>query len=159
MLSEATGLQRASLYHRFPDGKQQMAEEVLASATQWMGEHVIAPLRREGKLAERLAEVRESLSDFYCAGSKSCLLNMLLTPRNLDGPLAPAIRSAFEALVSAFSYFAREAGVRDARKSAQRAVALIQGSLVLSRGLQNPKLFRDALAALESELLPGKHNT
>ena len=31
-LAAATGLQKASLYHRYPGGKQQMADEVLAAA-------------------------------------------------------------------------------------------------------------------------------
>ncbi len=30
ILSQASGLKRPSLYHRFPRGKQQMAEEVLS---------------------------------------------------------------------------------------------------------------------------------
>jgi AcrR family transcriptional regulator len=154
MLSAASGLQRASLYHRFPGGKQQMAEEVLNAAIKWTIANVIAPLKREGELGKRLAEARANLKELYGAGSKSCLLNMLMAPRNMDGPFAPAIKAAFEALIEAFAHFAREAGVREARKAGQRAVTLIQGSLVLSRGLQDPKPFRDALSALESELLP-----
>jgi TetR/AcrR family transcriptional regulator, lmrAB and yxaGH operons repressor len=31
-LASAAGLKKASLYHRFPGGKQQMAEEVMAAA-------------------------------------------------------------------------------------------------------------------------------
>lgn len=155
-LSDATGLQRASLYHRFPGGKQQMAEEVLASAIDWAVANVVAPLKAKGDLAQRLARARANLNELYGAGSKSCLLNMLMAPRNLGGPFAPAIKSAFEALIDAFAQFAREAGHRPAaaRKAGERAVTLIQGSLVLARGLQNPKPFRDALDALEGELFP-----
>jgi len=40
-----------------------------------------------------------------------------------------------------------------ARARAQRAVMMIQGSLVLSRGMGTTKPFRDALAALPNELL------
>lgn len=154
MLSEASGLQRASLYHRFPGGKQQMAETVLNAAIEWVTERVIAPLKRPGEAAERLAEARANLSELYGAGGKSCLLNMLMAPRNLEGPFAAAIRAAFEALIDAFAHFAREAGVRDAGEAGRRAVILIQGSLVLSRGLQDPGPFRDALDALEDELFP-----
>ncbi|KAF0181848.1 MAG: TetR family transcriptional regulator [Hyphomonadaceae bacterium] len=156
MLSEATGLQRASLYHRFPGGKQQMATEVLTSAIEWTRINVVGPLTREGDLSKRLAEARANLREIYDSGSKSCLLNMLMAPRNLGGPFAPAIKTAFGALIDAFAHFAREAGHRDgaARKAGRRALTLIQGSLVLSRGLQDPRPFREALNALEAELFP-----
>lgn len=154
MLSEAAGLQRASLYHRFPGGKQQMAEAVLNSAIEWVIARVVAPLKRQGEPAERLAEARASLTELYGAGGKSCLLNMLMAPRNLDGPFAPAIKAAFKTLIDAFAHFAREAGVRDPEEAGQRAVILIQGSLVLSRGLQDSRPFLDALNALDDELFP-----
>ncbi|MBI3438521.1 MAG: TetR/AcrR family transcriptional regulator [Proteobacteria bacterium] len=156
MLSDATGLQRASLYHRFPGGKQQMAEEVLATAIGWAVANIVTPLRAKGDLTQRLAQARANLNELYASGSKSCLLNMLMAPRNLSGPFAPAIKSAFEALIDAFTHFAREAGHRPsaARKAGERAVMLIQGGLVLARGLQDPKPFREALNALEQELFP-----
>ena len=34
-ISEATGLGRASLYHHFPGGKQEMARAVLESVAAW----------------------------------------------------------------------------------------------------------------------------
>lgn len=155
-LSDATRLQRASLYHRFPGGKQQMAEEVLASAINWAVANVVGPLTAKGDLAQRLARARANLNELYASGDRSCLLNMLMAPRNLGGPFTPAIKSAFEALIGAFAQFAREAGHRPAaaRKAGERAVMLIQGALVLARGLQNPKPFRDALHMLEQELFP-----
>lgn len=155
-LSAASGLQRASLYHRFPGGKQQMAEEVLSSAIDWTVENVIEPLTGEGDLRERWSRVRRALDKLYGAGRKSCLLNMLMTPRNAGGPFAGAIQSALAALVDAFSRFARQAGQpeNEARRIGQRAVALIQGSLVLSRGLHDPKPFHDALDSIEAELMP-----
>jgi len=62
VLSKAAGLQKASLYHRFPGGKRQMAEEVLGAAMAWFETNVLAPLRRPGPPAERLGEVISKLS-------------------------------------------------------------------------------------------------
>lgn len=156
MLSEATGLQRASLYHRFPGGKQQMAEEVLSTAIEWTVQNVVAPLTGEGNLRERWSMVRRSIDKLYGAGRKSCLLNMLMAPRNMGGPFAKTIQSAFTTLIDAFARFAREAGHsdRDARQIGQRAVMLIQGSLVLARGLRDPRPFKEVLVSLEGELMP-----
>ena len=155
-LSKGAGLQKASLYHRFPGGKQQMAEEVLAAALGWFSENVLAPLKGEGSAETRVAAVARQLDVFYSGGRKACLLNMLSAPRgSRDGPFSAAIRAAFEALIDAFARVAREAGhaPKAARKRAERAVMLMQGSLVLSRGLGSPEPFRAFLSALPDDLL------
>jgi TetR/AcrR family transcriptional repressor of lmrAB and yxaGH operons len=155
LLSEATGLQKASLYHRFPGGKRQMAEEVLTAALSWVGDNVLEPLAGEGAPKARLALVVDHLDDFYSGGRKACLLNMLAAPRTEDGPFTPAIKQAFEALLSGFAKLARDAGhaPQQARRRAERAVMILQGSLVLSRGLQSPAPFRAFLRGLPDELL------
>jgi len=154
-LSEGAGLQKASLYHRFPGGKQQMAEEVLAAALGWFNEHVLAPLKGRGPASERIAAVTNKLDNFYSGGRKACLLNMLSAPRGKDGPFSAAIAAAFEALIDAFARLARDAGAtpKAARRKAERAVMLMQGSLVLSRGLNSTEPFQSFLSALPEDLL------
>lgn len=155
-LAAATGLQKASLYHRYPGGKQQMADEVLAAALAWVADNIIAPLKKDGPLDQRLAAAQRGLTAFYGAGSTSCLLNVLITPRGLGGPFDATIESAFEGLINAFTAFAHEAGAsrKDARRIGMRVIALVQGSLVLARGLRDPKPFRDVIDALPHDLMP-----
>lgn len=160
VLSEATGLQKASLYHRYPGGKQEMAEHVLSAAMDWFGERLIAHLNGEGPPERRLAEVTKSLSTFYDGGRQACLLNVLASPRvepssNGNGPFSPAIKVAIEQLVDGFAKLARDAGLgaRLARERGGRALMLVQGGLVLSRGLGSVEPFRLALKALPGELL------
>jgi len=45
LISEATGLGKGSLYHFFPDGKAQMAAEVVADIDSWFEVNIFAPLR------------------------------------------------------------------------------------------------------------------
>lgn len=155
MLSKAAGLQKASLYHRFPGGKKQMADHVLDAALGWFGKNVIAPLERPGDPHERLAEVVAGLDDFYCGGERACLLNMLASPRPDDGPFTPRIKAALRSLIGAFGKLSIDAGLprRVALRRAERAVALIQGGLVLSRGLGSREPFQNMLATLPRELL------
>lgn len=163
MLAQATGLQKASLYHRFPGGKQQMAEEVLASALAWYETNILAPLRTEEPPTERVAQVVKHLDGFYSGGKQACLLNMLASPRAEFGPFSAAIKGAFEALVLAFAGLARDAGhdARAAKLRAERAVMLLQGSLVMSRGLGSSKPFKTFLAGLPDDLIgtPAAHTT
>ncbi len=154
-LAEATGLQKASLYHRFPEGKTQMAAEVLAAATGWLTEQVIAPLTAAGPPQDRLSQVIAALDGFYAGGRKSCLLNMLSSPRADDGPFSPAIRAAFGALTDAFARLAADAGHAPGAAAwrARRAVALLQGSLVVSRGTGSDAPFREFLEHLPADLI------
>jgi TetR/AcrR family transcriptional regulator, lmrAB and yxaGH operons repressor len=154
-LSAATGLQKASLYHRFPGGKTQMAEEVLDAAGAWMGEHVLAPLTSGAPPLARIAAIMTPLETFYDGGRKACLLNMLSSPRIEDGPFSPRIAAMLEALITALCDTAIASGIAPgpARIKAERAVMLLQGSLVLARGTGSTAPFRRFLATLSDELL------
>jgi len=60
-----------------------------------------------------------------------------------------------QAWISAFAAVAMDAGAnkKAARMRAERVIALMQGSLVLSRGLGTPQPFRDFLKSAPAELL------
>lgn len=155
LLSEKSGLKRASLYHRFPGGKQEMAEEVLAAALAWYQEHVLGPLNAAGPATVRIATVARELDGFYAGGRQACLLNMLASPHLESGPFPVSIKRAFEALMDAFARVAQDAGHAPdaARQRAQRAVMLLHGSLVLSRGLGSAAPFQAFLSGLAHELI------
>lgn len=154
-LSAATGLKKASLYHRFPGGKQQMAQEVLTSVLAWFEASILAPLRSPAAPAERLATVARRLDQLYAGGEQACLLNMLAAPRADPGPFSAAIRSAFEALISAFTAVARDSGhdIKKAKWLAERTVMMLHGSLVMSRGTGSSAPFRRFLAGLPDDLI------
>lgn len=155
MLAEAAGLQKASLYHRFPGGKKQMADEVLAAAMVWFDANVLSLLNASGSPRDRLTATTKNLDGFYAGGRQACLLNMLSSPRVEEGPFSGAIKAGLEALVDGFAKLARDAGhpARLARQKAERALMLVQGSLVLSRGIGSGEPFRHALKSLFDDLL------
>ncbi|MFA7264058.1 MAG: TetR/AcrR family transcriptional regulator [Caulobacter sp.] len=155
VLSRVTGLKRASLYHRFPDGKEQMAREVLQAAGTWLEANVLAPLRDSGSPAERIGRMIGKLDEFYSGGRQACLLNLLSSAHIHEGPFTGLIRQTFEAWISALTMTLVDAGLDEAtaRARAERGVVLLQGSLVLSRGTGDTRPFREFLKALPQELL------
>lgn len=155
MLSEAAGLKKASLYHRFPDGKEQMAREVLESAQSWLEEHILSPLRADGAPEQRIAKMIKQLDAYYSGGKQACLLNMLSSARIHEGPFTHVIKQIFQAWIESLSAAVADAGVekREARARAERAVIMLQGSLVFSRGTGSTRPFHDFLKALPGELL------
>lgn len=154
-LSEATGLEKASLYHRFPGGKEDLAAAVVNHIIQWFQNYVIAPLQGPGKPAQKVARVAQNLRGFYADGGKPCVLDTLSLPGG--GPaLREAVRGALKAWLQAFAGIARKAGASgaEARERAEQGIIAIEGSLVLARVLGDSKPFHRTIDRLP-ELLTG----
>ncbi len=153
-ISQATGLQRASLYHRFPGGKAEMAEAVLNRAGEWLEAHALRPLTESGPPERRLRQMARKLDEFYKGGQQSCLLDALSFGVE-EGAIRDHQRAAMEAWVDAIATMLRESGLpaRTARERAQDAVIGIQGSLVMARATGDPMPFQRTLKNLPRELL------
>jgi AcrR family transcriptional regulator len=153
-ISEATGLEKASLYHRFPGGKDDMVAAVVIHLNRWFQDKVFTPLERSGEPAERVRFVAERLREFYGDGKKSCALNTLSLPGGSPA-LHEALRGALTAWLHAFMGIARDAGLpaREARRRAEQAITEIQGSLVLARVLDDCRPFRCTIARLPQLLV------
>lgn len=153
-LSEATGLVRASLYHYFPGGKEDMAKAVLARASAWVEEHVLAPLASPGSPAERLTAMAAALDHFYAGGRDGCLLG-LLSQGDARDLFQAQIRAAIERWADAIAELIEEAGLPEdvARQRGEDAVIQIQGALVVSRGLGTTAPFSRTVSELPTRLL------
>lgn len=156
-LSKATGLKRASLYHRFPGGKEQMAREVLKAANDWIADNVLSLLKSEAPPRARIIAMGARLKSFYSGGKQACLLNMLSSAHIQNGPFTKQIKAMFQALIDGLSAVLIEAGYDevDAAARSERAVILLQGSLVLSRGTGSTRPFQTFLSTLPDELFGG----
>jgi TetR/AcrR family transcriptional regulator, lmrAB and yxaGH operons repressor len=153
-IAVATGLQKSSLYHRFPGGKQQMASEVAGAVGAHVAEDVLAPLSGPGTPHERLTSVAGRLDEFYDGGRRSCLLDTL----SISDPGTAATTGlgvAAEGWIAAFAGVAEAEGVgrAEARRRAEDAVASIEGALVLARVTGNVASFARSLERLPSLLL------
>jgi AcrR family transcriptional regulator len=160
-LSQATGLQRASLYHRFPGGKQEMAEVVLAHAGAWLDTHVLAPLSGSGTPHARLQKMAEALDRFYVQGGKSCLLDSLSFGEG-SALFHAHIRTAFAHWIEALAALVVESTgcpTAEAHRRAEDAVLRIQGALVLARGTGKTQPFQRVLQQLPSLLLPARRSS
>jgi TetR/AcrR family transcriptional regulator, lmrAB and yxaGH operons repressor len=156
LLSEATGLQRASLYHRFPAGKEGMAMALLERLGRHFVQHVLEPLDEPGALESRLRRTGKRLAEFYSDGARACLLETL-SLGDPPGERRAALRVKFDACTAAFTAVARQAGATPAQ-AAKRALDVwvrLQGALVVARLTSNPKPFQDAIKGLPRAILSG----
>src|SRR5207244_12526298 len=68
-LMKATGLVKASLYHRFPGGKAEMVDAILSTVDRHFAEYVLKPASEEGRLRDRAGKIGRSLGGVYgCCG-------------------------------------------------------------------------------------------
>ena len=156
-ISEVTGLQRASLYHRFPGGKEDMAKAVLSRAGQWLVNQVLAPLSGPGKPKDRIQKMAKELHEFFGGGKHCCLLDSLSFGFD-DSEIKQHIRAGMDAWVDSLAKIACEVGIpaKKARQQAQDAISRIEGSLVVGRVLKDYGPFERTMAELPSMLLDKK---
>lgn len=157
-LSKATGLVKASLYHYFPGGKADMAENVLARADAWMEDKVLAPLAGPGTPVERLGAMAGALNEFYAGGHDGCLLGLLSHGKARDR-FQEHVRTALRRWADAIAAVLEEAGFSAdlAQERGQDAVIQVQGALVVARGLGDTAPFVRTVAALPERLLAPAH--
>ena len=64
-ISESTGLGKSSLYHHFPNGKEEMALEVLAHLDAQLERAVFEPLRAAGTPRKKLDRMLDAIDDHH----------------------------------------------------------------------------------------------
>ncbi|MET9224499.1 helix-turn-helix domain-containing protein [Lentzea sp. NPDC003310] len=154
-LSAASGLQRASLYHRYPNGKEEMAEAVLAQVGQrfrW----ILAPMREDEDVARGMAETARRLGDFYGAGALSCVLDTMTlagTPEKIREQARGLAKTWIDVMTEAAQRAGR--GPEEASRAARDAFLRIEGALVLGRVMGEHDAFAESIAAMPGILLPG----
>jgi TetR/AcrR family transcriptional repressor of lmrAB and yxaGH operons len=135
-LSSATGLGRSSLYHYFPNGKEDMANAAIEFVASWFAENVVPALAGNDPPAERLARLATQLANFYEQGEAACLMDVF-TIGEAGSAFQVALGERMKLLMKLLADVAQEAGVpaAEASQRAQDVMIGIQGSLIVSRAL------------------------
>jgi AcrR family transcriptional regulator len=150
-LASATGLKKASLYHRFPGGKKEIVDAVLSYTSQWSQTHVYAVLTNQSKAPElRLKKALNNINTLYNGGEAICMLRALSMDSSM--PLfGDQIASHIQLWIEAFTKLGLDFGYKEqkAKKLAMETLVRIQGSLVLSKALNTTEPFRQSLLEVE----------
>ncbi|TQM46216.1 TetR/AcrR family transcriptional regulator [Pseudonocardia cypriaca] len=155
-LAEGAGLQRASLYHRFPGGKVQMAEAVMEWA-KGVFTNALEPMTDDPDVTVGVVESARRLSAIYADGLLPCMLDTLSlsgAPESIRAIAAELTAGWIDAMAAAAERGGATAA--DARVAAEEAFVRVEGSLVLARLRDDPTAFRRAIAELPQMLLGGR---
>jgi AcrR family transcriptional regulator len=153
-IATATGLEKASLYHRFPGGKDEMAQAVIQEVGAWMQANVFEPLEGEGTALERVRTMGKRLMEFYGEGRDFCIFDTL----SLSGgspALHEMLHGAMTRWLESMERVAKESGFKskEARRRAELALSSIEGALICARVLGDTGIFQRAIKRLPELLV------
>ena len=146
-LAAATGLKKASLYHRFPGGKKEMTEAVLSFVEQWINEYVVQVLTNPDLKPEtRLKQTLKSIDELYESGNQLCLLRSLSTDSGL-ALFGAQISRCISIWEDAFIQLGISLSLDpiESKQLATQNLVEIQGSLIIAKSMQEPKVFAQTL--------------
>ncbi|MDR8398589.1 TetR/AcrR family transcriptional regulator [Paraburkholderia sp. USG1] len=148
-LSRATGLGKSSLYHHFPNGKEQMAKAVLERATAWIDAEILAAAQGSGSLKARVRRIVATFDKLYSGGRSPCVLGQL-AGSEIGAEARQDLRKAFAHWIGAIEVLARDSGMPPvrARHFAEDWVALVQGVLTLQAASGDAGPFKRAMNTL-----------
>ncbi|WP_026629734.1 TetR/AcrR family transcriptional regulator [Dyadobacter alkalitolerans] len=153
-LASATGLKKASLYHRFPDGKVGMANAVLDYGSEWTDEHIFSVLHASEPATERLDAVLDAISRLYNGGQSACILRAMSQGTAVD-IFKDRVADMMQQWIDAFEHLASDLGHDSsaAEKLGKSALIKIQGSLIVAQTLQKPVYFQEALNDIRRDFI------
>lgn len=131
-----------------------MVETVLDYLEGWLAENIVSALEREGDAVTRLQRMCDRLDELYEGGQQPCLFAILLLGSARD-VFHAKVKALFQAWIEAISQVLIEAGMDGelARQRGEDGAIAIQGSLVLSLGLDDPTPFKRAIQTLPHTLV------
>lgn len=152
-ISVATGLGKASLYHHFPGGKDEMVTAVLDSLEHWLGENVLPALQGDGDAPTKLRRMGDRLSELYDGGNQPCLFAILLLGSARD-VFHAKVQALFQTWIDAIAAVLIEAGMDPvtAQQRGEDAAIAIQGALIVSQALNTPAPFQRVIQQLPTDL-------
>lgn len=154
-LAKVTGLKKASLYYRFPDGKKEMAESVLKHLNSWVENNIFSSfMDKNVQPALRLKNGLYQTKVLYSGGEEMCILRALsMQPGILL--FEQQIKEGIHKWIDVFTEIglAFKLSVDQAKEYAVKALVEIQGSLIISRGLNSTDVFENAINTIENRYL------
>ncbi|NER14855.1 TetR family transcriptional regulator [Leptobacterium flavescens] len=154
-LSEASGLKKASLYHRFPNGKTEMTEAVLKHIDNFFDRNLREIAYDENrKVAERLLSVLDNIKEFYENGGLPCIIPALSVGEGYR-LFAEQIAQSIDLWTSSFTKLGTDLGFdkAEAGLKARNTLIKIQGALIVANGLQDKEVFKQSIEEIKESYL------
>ncbi len=147
-LSEATGLKKSSLYHRFPEGKDDMLKAVVNHVAHTIDQTIIRILQNSQlSPLDRFTSMSSTIKQFYACGTKNCLLNVL-NLGNAKPEIKRLLKKIYDGWLQSLTKLGVDAGMSsdDAANWSEYFIVTLEGILVIQRLSDNSHLFENWVA-------------
>ncbi|MEM8908588.1 MAG: TetR/AcrR family transcriptional regulator, partial [Bacteroidota bacterium] len=155
-LAEAAGLKKASLYHRFPGGKKEMAAAVLNYVEEWIDQNIYRVLT-DSELAadERLRITLDNIRALYDQGEAICIFRSMSMETGME-LFGQQIKAGLRQWIAAFTQLGVTLGFDPPTAEAKALQTLIdiQGSLVVAKGMNTTAIFETTLQGIHKRYHP-----
>ncbi|MBD1914850.1 MULTISPECIES: TetR/AcrR family transcriptional regulator [Cyanophyceae] len=152
-ISQATGLGKASLYHHFPGGKDDMVTTVLDTLDQRLQETALDALNSEGDALARLTRMGDRICEAYNHGQKPCMLASLMLGSAKDD-FQPQVQGMLRRWMGAIAAVLTQSGMPEslAQERSEEALIAIQGALIMARAMDDAAIFERTMQRLPQQL-------
>ena len=157
-LAEVGGLKKASLYHRYPGGKESLVQSVLDYYTSWLHEHVFDLLSaKKKKPKKKLTTALENIRVNYHEGASNCLY-LALSMESGKALFGPQISKNCNEWLKSFTALGKDLGIKKkkAKQLARDCLIKIQGALVIGNILDDSQLFQEVIDEIRESYLGKK---
>lgn len=153
-LAAATGLGKASLYHHFPGGKNEIAGVLLRQAVEQLQAKVFVANGKRSTPNERLAGVIDRFVEYCDDGQGYCLVALFAQEQApvIDQPAIAELFAAWRGVL-AQCYEADGYKPKAANRAAAALINTLYGALLMARMTDEPKLFLQAAKRCKNQLL------
>jgi AcrR family transcriptional regulator len=152
-ISQATGLGKASLYHYFPHGKDEMVSTVLDFLEKWFQQNILEVLRGQGTVLSRLSQMCERVIQVYEGGEQPCMCAILLMGSGRDifhAKVNLLLRTWIDEIARVLQTDGLDQAI--AKERAEDALIAIQGALILVQGLNDTTPFLRIMKQLPQQI-------
>lgn len=154
-IARQTGLKKASLYHRFPDGKKQMAETVFDHIDEWVENNIFKAISdNDLSPKQRLNLGLEKIRILYNGGNEACIFRTMSMQVGIE-LFGNRIQNGMNQWISHFKDLALAFGHNKAKSQmiALNNLIDIQGSLIVAEGLQDVDVFEKTLKRIRNRYI------
>ncbi|OJJ15205.1 TetR family transcriptional regulator [marine bacterium AO1-C] len=149
-LASSSGLKKASLYHRFPGGKKEIAGAVLQYVSEWIDSHIKQILfNKDLPPAERLGKAIQNIDALYDRGNEICIIRALSMDTGIT-LFAEQLKQGTTQWIESFKSLGLDMGFTEAeaQKKALQVIINVQGGLVVSKAMGDNAPFEHALKGI-----------
>ena len=153
LLSAATGLGKASLYHHFPGGKADMAAALLRDRVALLERLAFSRLQGSLPASVRLSEFIDGFREYVDDGTRNCLL-LVFREGTAGAQHGETISGQYADWQHRLAATFEETGMKPKRaeRAATELIAGLYGALVTARLINDPTTFKRQAKRLKKAL-------